>query len=204
MVRKSLVEDRLDELRPRGYKILLEIIGRLRPSLVVDVPYVFGERAGGQSKLGFRTILDYVVHVLELNEWRIVKNAIVGVSGIGVLWLTLYLLTDIMGIRALLAYPVAIEASILNNFFWNDIWVFRKRRKGGARGFLARLGKYHLAVALGAIVNYSLFALLHGVLGLEKYLSSLIGIGSGWAANYLFSEQVVWEANVRKTATLSH
>ncbi len=198
LVSRRLVEGRLGELRPRGYKILLEIIGRLKPGRIAEVPYVFGERERGESKLGFKTILDYVLHVLDLNEWRVVKNAVVGISGVVVLLATLHLLSDVAGVQALLAYPIALEASIVNNFSWNEAWVFRRRRTGGFRGTVKRFAKYHLAVALGAVTNYTVFALLHGFLGFGKYLSSLAGVAAGWIANYSFSEQVVWRARLAR------
>ena len=39
----------IDRLRPRGFKILLEIMAR-HPMTVVEVPFVFGERRAGESK----------------------------------------------------------------------------------------------------------------------------------------------------------
>ncbi|MET1101949.1 MAG: glycosyltransferase family 2 protein [Pyrodictiaceae archaeon] len=190
LIRRDFLLPRIEQLRPRGYKILLDIIGRLRPNKIIEVPYIFKRRRAGRSKLGLKTLMDYVLHLLELNQWRIVKNAIVGVSGIGVLWFILYLLSDILGLNVLVSYPLAIEASIVNNFIWNDLWVFSSRRS--ERGFYVRLAKYHGAVAIGALTNYTTFAILHVLASVEKYLASLLGILLGFLANYLFSEHVVW------------
>jgi dolichol-phosphate mannosyltransferase len=47
-VRASSVKT--DELRPLGYKILLELVVRSRPGRIVEVPYTFRARHAGQSK----------------------------------------------------------------------------------------------------------------------------------------------------------
>lgn len=190
IVERRVLEGCLDKLRPRGYKILLEILVKCRPSRVVDHPYVFRRRLRGRSKLGFRTIIDYVLHVLELNEYRVFKNMAVGASGVAVLWLVLHLLSDILGVPALAAYAAAIEASIINNFTWNHLLVFRGR--GGGKSLARRLAEYHGAVALGAVINYAVFSILYTLLGVWKYAASLAGVVLGWAANYLMSEHRVW------------
>jgi dolichol-phosphate mannosyltransferase len=58
-------------LRPLGFKIGLEIIVKCRPRPIVEVPFTFGERLAGQSKLGSRVIGSYVRHVARLYAWRI-------------------------------------------------------------------------------------------------------------------------------------
>lgn len=55
-----------EALRPLGYKILLELIVRLRPRPVAEVPYVFGERHAGDSKSSMREGLRFLRHLLVL------------------------------------------------------------------------------------------------------------------------------------------
>jgi dolichol-phosphate mannosyltransferase len=64
LVRRSVVEG--IELRPRGFKILLEVLGRARPSRVAEVGYVFGPRQNGASKATLRVFGDYLLHLLRL------------------------------------------------------------------------------------------------------------------------------------------
>jgi dolichol-phosphate mannosyltransferase len=65
LVRRSAVETH--RLRPRGFKILLEILVRARRRLVVaEVPYTFGVRRAGQSKAGAQVGLGFVVQLVEL------------------------------------------------------------------------------------------------------------------------------------------
>lgn len=50
-------------LWPRGYKILIEILGRGRITNICEVGYVFRERAGNESKVTWRTCRDYLLHL---------------------------------------------------------------------------------------------------------------------------------------------
>jgi dolichol-phosphate mannosyltransferase len=47
-IRASSLE--VEELRPLGYKILLELVVRNRPGRIVEVPYSFQQRRAGESK----------------------------------------------------------------------------------------------------------------------------------------------------------
>ena len=57
------------ELRPTGYKILLEVLAKGQCHRVAEVPYVFDRRNSGRSKLGPRQYLEYLQHVRRLVEW---------------------------------------------------------------------------------------------------------------------------------------
>ena len=58
-VRRSAIEG--VPLRPVGYKIGLEVFVKSRASSVVEVPYVFRDRAAGKSKLGARVTFLYLL-----------------------------------------------------------------------------------------------------------------------------------------------
>jgi dolichol-phosphate mannosyltransferase len=66
--RRAVVDGVL--LRPIGFKILLEILVRGHISRVVEVPYRFEARGGGQSKLTLAQHLDYLRHLLALSAVR--------------------------------------------------------------------------------------------------------------------------------------
>lgn len=54
------------DLRPRGYKILLEILVRSRIDRIVEVPYTFQPRTAGESKASLREGLRFVRHLAGL------------------------------------------------------------------------------------------------------------------------------------------
>ncbi|WP_233204287.1 polyprenol monophosphomannose synthase [Halegenticoccus soli] len=56
------------DLRPTGYKILLEILAKGDYDRVVEVPYVFRERERGSSKLTMQEYVRFLEHVLMLRR----------------------------------------------------------------------------------------------------------------------------------------
>ena len=86
-LRRSVIEE--CTLKPEGYKILLEVLGRGHYRAVVEVPYIFIERQQGHSKLGPRQYRQFLAHLMRLS-WetgelrRFVKYCLVGATGIGV------------------------------------------------------------------------------------------------------------------------
>jgi hypothetical protein len=58
-------------LAPSGFKICLEILVKCHPRPVVEVPYHFGSRIAGSSKLGSGQILNYVRHLRRLYAWQL-------------------------------------------------------------------------------------------------------------------------------------
>lgn len=63
----------LDEtrLKPRGYKILLEVLGKSNWSSIIEVPIKFVEREGGSSKLNLKVIFQYIIQFADISIFRI-------------------------------------------------------------------------------------------------------------------------------------
>jgi len=76
-LRRSVVEG--IELRPHGFKILLEILARGRWARVEEVPFVFGHRISGDSKAGVSEGMRFARHLA-----RLVRPARTGVASPGV------------------------------------------------------------------------------------------------------------------------
>jgi dolichol-phosphate mannosyltransferase len=62
------------DLRPTGYKILLEILIEGKYKKVTEVPYLFKVREKGQSKLSSKTQIDYLKHLNSLMKRSRNKN----------------------------------------------------------------------------------------------------------------------------------
>jgi len=58
-----------DRLNVRGFKILLEIVAQMRPSHLAEVPYTFGSRARGESKLTRGIVFAYLAQL-----WRLYRQ----------------------------------------------------------------------------------------------------------------------------------
>jgi dolichol-phosphate mannosyltransferase len=119
-----------------------------------------------------------------------IKFAIVGGSGVFVNMGLLYILTRFLDVRLEIASLIAIEVSILSNFFFNNLWTFKKRNTHVP--FWSRLFRYHLVTGLAGIVNYLVLLLLVNKFGLHDLLSNLIGILIGTIITYSLNSLWTW------------
>jgi dolichol-phosphate mannosyltransferase len=191
-LKKEVFRRARGSLNPKGFKILLELIvkANVPPEKIKEVEFVFERRRWGESKLNSREVFNFLWHLLNLNEFRILKFMLVGISGIfvneGVLWLSYYK----AGIMLELSAALGIESSILSNYLLNSIFTFKKRKAGS---FIGRMARYHISTAIGVLINYATLLVLSKALHVEVLLSNLIGIFLGFVANYALSERFVWK-----------
>jgi dolichol-phosphate mannosyltransferase len=185
------------EFKPTGYKILLEMLVMGKFQNVVEVPFIFEDRSSGRSKMKARQQLDYLQHILSLMRRkgelaRLLKFLGVGLSGTAVNIGILRLVTAVTSWNNYIALIPGIEVSIITNFVLNDFFTFSDRRTGKAGSFFTRLGKYNLVSLSGAVINYTVAALLSSA-GLNIYLADFIGILIAFIWNFLFSTLWTWK-----------
>ena len=186
-------------LKPEGYKILLEVLGRGQYQTVVEVPYVFIERRQGHSKLGLRQYREFVTHLLRLS-WetrelqRFAKYCLVGVTGVLVNMTVLALLTE-AGMAYLLAGVLAVETAIVTNFLLHEWWSFadHAHRHSGVIPRVLRFLKFNLFCAGGAGIALIILWLLTDYGGLPYLLSNFVGIIVATAWNYGMNANLTWE-----------
>jgi dolichol-phosphate mannosyltransferase len=196
MLRREVVA-RAD-LKPTGYKILLEILLTGQFQKITEVPYTFTKRSGGESKLGIHEQVDYLKHIYSLvkrqgEQVRFGKFCLVGASGVLVNEGLLWLLRQFAGLPLTLASAISIETSIVSNFVFNDYFTFRDRRLQGARSFMARLLKFNLISLAGLGLNIGVLLLFTHVFGLHYLLSNLCGIALATLWNYLVNTLFTWK-----------
>jgi hypothetical protein len=68
MLRRPVIQG--VEIRAAGFKICLELLVRGSVRAVVEVPYVFSDRAAGQSKMNHREALGFLVQIGQLFQWE--------------------------------------------------------------------------------------------------------------------------------------
>jgi len=118
------------------------------------------------------------------------KFAVVGGSGVIVNMGCFFLLTRYASLDIEFASPVAIEISILTNFFLNNLWTFRKRKTRVP--FWSRILRYHLVTGLAGIVNYVTLLLLAKIFGIPDLIANLIGIVLGTLINFFLNSLWTW------------
>jgi dolichol-phosphate mannosyltransferase len=202
-VRKEVVARA--SLKPRGYKILLEVLGKGAWEKDKEIPFEFVDREIGSSKLKVKTIIEYAMQVADITlysfvnhgsaawrEWkRVFKFGIVGLSGIvvNVGLLTLLLMAGISGYVALF---FAIVIAILNNFIWNDLWTFKDSARRAVTSTGERLWSFYVVSAGGAVINYGIAVLLTYFTGMKIDLADLIGILIGFIWNFFVNRRFTW------------
>lgn len=195
MVKRDLIKNNKSVLNPMGFKILLEILEKCKPSKITEVPYIFRSRLHGKSKLGTKTIIAFIIHVLKLSRWRPIKFGVVGLSGMMVNMATLWVLGTVypLFIEALfvIGSAIAIEVSILWNFMLHEVWTFKDRRIGS---FAKRTLLFHIAVLPGVIAQYISAVSLRYGLSINPLGAQLIGILIGFPVNYVVSELGIWKS----------
>lgn len=162
-IRAEVLRDvKIESIRVQGYAFQVALLHRLlrASARVVEEPIYFRERRIGQTKLGFRDLVEFFYNVwwLRLMSHRtFIKFAVTGLIG-AVVNLGLFQILLEFGVHALLASPIAIEVSIISNFLINNYWTFADRVMVG-RYYIRGL-KFNL-VSLGTLtLSYATFVLL--------------------------------------------
>jgi len=126
---------------------------------------------------------------------RILKFGLVGITGVGVNMGMLYILTEYLQIIYIISSLIAIEISILSNFFLNDLWTWGDRAK---KSFWERFIQYHISVGLTAIMaNWLILLILTELFGIYYLISNLIGIAVGTLSNYILND--LWTFKQKST-----
>jgi dolichol-phosphate mannosyltransferase len=120
---------------------------------------------------------------------RLLKFGVVGLTGIGVNMGSLYLLTEFAKVPYFVGSLVAIELSILSNFWMNLHWTWRDRSEVGT--IWTKLWRYHIGAGITAFLgNYLILIGLTEWFRINYLISNLIGIGVGTLSNYVIND--VW------------
>ena len=190
MFKREVIESCMERMNPRGFKILLEVIVRGNLSKICEVPYTFGTRYRGKSKLSTKEVINYLFHVLNLAP-DYVRFAIVGATGTMVNLGILALLRYVFEVPHAYASAVAIEASVINNFILNDVWTFKSSKKAGT---LRRFIKFHLSSALGLLTQWLVSYVIYYAMLSQSIIAQLVGILAGFIVNYILSKKFVWRS----------
>ncbi len=186
------------DLRPIGYKILLELLVQGSYSTVTEVGYTFGKRKAGASKLGVKNTAAYLRHVSSLfyrsgELRRFAQFCAVGGAGAVLNLAVLYVLTE-LGMFYGAAGLIAIEVGLLSNFVLNRSWTFKDRGVTGFKSTMTALGRDHAVRAVGIVLNLAILLILTSLFGVFYLLSQLIGLIVGMVWNYGGNQWWTWES----------
>jgi dolichol-phosphate mannosyltransferase len=116
-----------DELQPRGFKILLELLAR-RPFRVAEIPFDFAERFGGESKASLVQGFRFLMQLAMLRFGRLSGFALVGGLG-AVANIAIVAILTSFGMSYLAASIIGAEVTIIGNFILLERFVFSDLRE---------------------------------------------------------------------------
>jgi dolichol-phosphate mannosyltransferase len=184
-LRRSLL--RGVELRPRGFKILLEILARAPVRRTAEIPIRFQDREAGLSKFGRRERREFLKQVWTLYRernawpWKLLKFLVVGGLGVLVHLAVLAALVERGGMAPPAAAVPAFAAAMSFNWALNRRWTFRARSRAA--------GSY-LAYAAGALGGLAVqVAVMRAMSPLPYLAAALAGIAAGTAVTYWTSQR---------------
>jgi dolichol-phosphate mannosyltransferase len=192
--------DRFEQLAPQlstqGFKILLDIVATARGDLrVKEIPFTFGSRLHGESKLDSMVALDFLGLVLaklthDVVSLRFLLFAMVGSIGLFVHLATLFVALEFLNVQFAEAQAVGAVVAMTSNFILNNFLTYRDQRLKGL-GILRGLLLFYLVCSVGLLANVGV---AFSVYDQEPiwWLAGAAGALMGVVWNYAMSGLFVW------------
>jgi len=196
MIRRDRFEELAPQLSTQGFKILLDVVasgqGRLR---AIEVPYSFGSRLHGESKLDSMVALDFLGLVLakfsnDILSLRFILFALVGSTGVVVHFVTLYLVLKVFDQPFAEAQAAAALVAMTSNFILNNFLTYRDQRLKGF-AILRGLLLFYLVCGVGLLANVGVAFAVYSE-HITWWLAGAAGAVMGVVWNYAMSGLFVW------------
>jgi len=196
MIRREKFEPLAAALSTQGFKILLDIVATAKGSLrIVELPYSFGSRLYGESKLSSIVALDFLGLVIakltrDVVSLRFVLFALIGIFGVLVNLAALFASLDLAGLSFAQAQSVGAVLAMTSNFALNNRLTYRDQRLTGL-DFLRGLVSFYLVCSVGALANVGVAYSLYDQRP-SWWLAGVAGALMGGVWNYAMSSVLVW------------
>ena len=199
MLRREVVDLVAPRVSGVGTKILIDILtASPRPLAIVELPYEFGSRHAGESKLDALVALEYAMLLAEKLSGRFLSPkllmfGLVGATGVVVNLVALRLLLGIFDVGDggfIRAETIATAIAMVSNFFLNNVLTYRDCRLVGwqaVRGLMS----FMVVCSLGALVNIAIARDVYTGTGLWL-LAGIAGAVAGALVNYSLTSVFTW------------
>lgn len=209
--RRQIVNDiKFDAI---GYKMLLEMLVKLKDVRVKEIPYTFTNRAKGESKVDSSVVFDYARAVYRLYRYgrsmatsekrtsvRFLSKAgrfyTVGASGLMVNYAVSVLLNVVFPtLWYLHGTIIGIVLSMTSNFLLNKIWTFEDRNFGGKRTAM----QYTMFLgfsSIGALLQLSIVYLLVDRSYTDYAVALVVGVIFASVGNFLLNKKWTFKERI--------
>ncbi len=220
LISRGAYEQGAPGINPRGFKILLEFIGRDRTLRVTEVGYEFRLRRHGETKLNRSVIRSYLLAVAELRLGRQVDPAfllyvLVGMVGLAVNSLV-FAVAEAAGVPRFDtglneaidpvygSFVLSVNVSILVLFGLNNEFTFWEQRYRGWKLAPAFVVFWFMSL-VGTLVHVAVFTFLEnsgfllGLLGAEasRTVQNLVGAVVALVVNWYLNTTYLWRRRTR-------
>ena len=195
MIRRDRFEQLAPQLSTQGFKILLDIVATARGALRIrEVPFTFGSRLHGESKLDSMVALDFLGLVLakltnDVVSLRFLLFAMVGSIGLFVHLATLFVALS-FNLPFAEAQACGAVVAMTSNFILNNFLTYRDQRLKGL-AILRGLLLFYFVCGVGLLANVGV---AFSVYDQEPiwWLAGAAGALMGVVWNYAMSGLFVW------------
>jgi dolichol-phosphate mannosyltransferase len=196
MIRRDCLEQLAPQLSTQGFKILLDVVATARGNLrIKEIPYSFGSRLHGESKLDSMVALDFLGLVLakltnDVVSLRFLLFAMVGSTGLFVHLVALFVALEIFDLPFPEAQACGALSAMTSNFILNNFLTYRDQRLKGF-AILRGLLLFYLVCSVGLVANVGV---AFSVYDQEPiwWLAGAAGALMGVVWNYAMSGLFVW------------
>jgi dolichol-phosphate mannosyltransferase len=188
----------LADLRPRGFKILLEILAR-NPLRVTEEPFVFGERHAGESKASLREGMRFLVQLAALRFGRLSSFAVIGALG-AVANIAIMAVLQATGVWYLAAAAIAALITIIGNFLLQERFVFGDLRDQG-RGTWTRFAQSMTFNLSETAIRTALLWVIVETTVIPSLLVQALLIAVGFTLRFIFHSRIVYKMS--RTTSIS-
>lgn len=179
----------LDGLRPRGFKILLEMLVR-RPFRVAEIPFHFADRHAGESKASVRQGVHFLTQLAALRFGKMSLFAVIGGLGAIANVVIVWALTQ-WGVDYIAAAIIAAEATIIGNFLLIERFVFAEMR-GQASGVWSRFAKSFAFNNAEAVIRIPIVALMVETGHISVVVATAVTLVVAFVVRFVFHSLVVY------------
>jgi dolichol-phosphate mannosyltransferase len=188
----------LAELRPRGFKILLEVLAR-NPLRVTEEPFVFAERHAGESKASLGQGLRFLTQLAALRFGRLSSFAVIGALG-AVANIAIMAALQATGVWYLAAAAIAALITIIGNFLLQERFVFGDLRDQG-RGTWTRFAQSMTFNLSETAIRTALLWVIVESTVIPSLLVQALLIAVGFTLRFIFHSRIVYKMD--RTTSIS-
>ena len=216
LVKRDVFKELSSDINAKGFKILLQIVGRNSNLKIKEIPYSFSERKKGSTKLNEEVAIDFLSELFSLRfkkkvSSRFVRYSITGLSGVFINLFGQSISHIILGVEPIsyasnefslpgISVAIGFSLSVINNFYWNNRWTFRDKKLSGIYANVWGLINYFIITCVGFLIQFSVWRFLIGVFlnsfGYSNkftYLANLVGVLTATTWNYYVSKNFMWK-----------